>query len=193
MMIVPIPPWSAGGVIPPVSAVSASSANRSPYLVSLSEVVLHFRDSADRRAILDGFLRYRQRLHAAGLVHGFQWLDGSFLEQIELLEGRPPNDLDVVTFFHLPPGANESDIRMRFPDAFPGTAQQRRAFQASFHVDAYWVNLDEPVESVVELSTYWYSMWSHRRDASWKGYVQVDLGAAEDIPAADHLNIPPAT
>jgi hypothetical protein len=32
------------------------------------------------------------------LNQGFQWLDGSFAEQIELLEGRPPKDIDVVSF-----------------------------------------------------------------------------------------------
>ncbi|MDA1231040.1 MAG: hypothetical protein O2856_09720 [Planctomycetota bacterium] len=30
---------------------------------------------------------------------GFQWLDGSFLEDIELGDGRPPRDLDVVTVY----------------------------------------------------------------------------------------------
>ena len=54
-------------------------------------------------AILDGFLRFRELLTQAGFVSGFQWVDGSFLENVEMLENRPPNDLDVVTFY-IPPG-----------------------------------------------------------------------------------------
>jgi hypothetical protein len=30
---------------------------------------------------------------------------------------------------------------------------------------------------------YWYSMWSHRRDGMWKGFVQIDLSPSEDTPA----------
>lgn len=33
--------------------------------------------------MLDGLLRKRAALHAAGLIQGFQWLDGSFLEHVE--------------------------------------------------------------------------------------------------------------
>ncbi|MCF5221032.1 hypothetical protein GIW34_22655, partial [Pseudomonas syringae] len=33
-----------------------------------------------------------------GIVSGIQWLNGSFMENVEMLEGRPPNDMDVVTF-----------------------------------------------------------------------------------------------
>ncbi|WP_414651656.1 DUF6932 family protein [Hafnia paralvei] len=33
-----------------------------------------------------------------GLAEGFQWVDGSFTENIELIERRTPNDVDVVTF-----------------------------------------------------------------------------------------------
>jgi hypothetical protein len=52
-----------------------------------------------RLTILDGFLQFRQRLRAAGLAVGFQWLNGSFLQDVERFEGRDPGDLDVVTFY----------------------------------------------------------------------------------------------
>jgi len=28
--------------------------------------------------------------------------------------------------------------------------------------------------------SYWYSMWSHRRNGLWKGFVQVDISEKED-------------
>jgi hypothetical protein len=190
MTIVAIPPWNAGGLIPPVNSVTPTAAERSPYSVALPELVLRFGTSTNRRRILDGFLRYRGMLHDAGLRSGFQWLDGSFLEHIELLEGRPPNDLDAVTFFRLPPGTTQTDIQSRAPDAFPLTRGERMAFKSAFCVDPFYVNLDAPCERLVRSSTYWYSMWSHRRDASWKGYLQIDLDLADDATAASHLNTP---
>ena len=104
MSSVAIPSWTADGVLPPVNASQPVSAERSPYVVSLTDCVLRFGNSSERRAILDGFLRYRSVLHRAGLVRGLQWLDGSFLEHVELTEGRAPNDVDVVTFYRLPAG-----------------------------------------------------------------------------------------
>ena len=44
-----------------------------------------------------GFLDFRALLHSLGINTGFQWLDGSFMENVELLEQRAPKDIDVVT------------------------------------------------------------------------------------------------
>ena len=116
--------------------------------MSLSELVLRFGTSPERRRILDGFLRYRGRLHAAGLRTGFQWLDGSFLENIELIESRLPNDLDVVTFFSLAPGDTQLAAQARAPDAFPRNSHERAVFKAAFFVDPYLVDLRETTRSV---------------------------------------------
>jgi len=191
MTRVAIPSWTATGLLPPIDSARPISLERSPYFVSLSEIVLRFGTSAQRRQILGGFLRYRSRLHAVGLVAGFQWLDGSFLENIELLEGRGPNDLDVVTFFQLPAGVTQRQILAREPALFPQTGPERQAFKTLYNVDAYLVDLATPAERLVEWSAYWYSMWSHRRDSRWRGYLQVDLNPGEDGTAAGHLTAPP--
>ena len=73
------------------------------------------------------------------------------------------------------------------------TRADRTSLKAAFHVDPYYVHLDKPAEALVRSGTYWYSMWSHRRDASWKGFVQIDLRDAEDAIAAGHLRTPPTT
>jgi hypothetical protein len=182
MPTVVIPAWNANGVIPPISSISPTSAERSPYTVSLSEFVLRFASSPERRQILDGFLQYRGRLHSAGLTIGFQWLDGSFLENVETTETRSPNDLDVVTFFSLPVGVTQQQILAAAPDILN---QQR--IKTTYFVDAYFVSLGSRAATLVEQSAYWYSMWSHRRDSSWKGYLQVDLDPVEDALAALHL------
>ncbi|MCL2004836.1 MAG: hypothetical protein FWG73_01615 [Planctomycetaceae bacterium] len=86
--------------MPPIAMGEAgNSLNRSPYRIGLSEFVDYFSYSKQRIEILDGFLRFREGLHKSGLSSGFQWLNGSFLENIEDLESRHPNDIDVVTFY----------------------------------------------------------------------------------------------
>ena len=95
-MTVPIPTWTAEGVLPPIDAVAATSANRAPYPVSLYDLVVRFGTSLARCEILRGFLSHRAALHANGYRAGFQWLDGSFMEDIEGLEARTPKDMDVV-------------------------------------------------------------------------------------------------
>lgn len=193
MTTVPIPSWNALGVIPPFNATSPTSVDRSPYVASLSEFILRFSTSDVRRRVLDGFLRYRGRLHAVGLTDGFQWLDGSFLENIEVVEGRSPNDLDLVTFFRLPAGTSQAEVQRSAPDAFPQTSAERSLFKSVFFVDPYFVNLGAAAERLIKLSTYWHSVWSHRRDATWKGYLQIDLNLTEDSVAANQLNLPPIT
>lgn len=190
MTRVAIPAWSANGVIPPVNSTAPTSAERAPYLVSLSEFVLRFATSSKRQQILAGYLRHRNRLHAAGLTTGFQWIDGSFLENIEVTETRDPNDLDVVTFFSLPVGLTQQQVHASAPDAFPLTLGERAAFKSAFLVDPYFVSLGSRSQLLVQHSAYWYSMWSHRRDTTWKGYLQIDLDPAEDPIAAIQLRAP---
>jgi len=183
MITVAIPDWNAQGVIPPINELNPTLAERSPYNVSLIDVVLRFGLSPERRAVLDGFLRYRAALHSAGLAQGFQWLDGSFLEDVEMLESRPPNDIDVVTFYRLPVGKTQQDLHTQTPDIFPSSRASQQTLKRNHHVDAYLVHLEMVSERLVRQGTYWYSMWSHRRNTIWKGYVQVDLAPVEDADA----------
>jgi hypothetical protein len=138
-------------------------------------------------------LRYRGRLHVAGLTTGFQWLDGSFLENIELIETRDPNDLDVVTFFSLPVGVTQQQVLSLAPDAFPTNSSERATVKSVYFVDPYFVSLGSRAPLLVRQSAYWYSMWAHRRNSAWKGYLQIDLDSGEDALAAVQLRMPPVT
>jgi hypothetical protein len=191
---VPIPHWTAEGLIPPVDAADPVSSNRSPYRVSLADLVLRFAMTPDRTAILDGFLRYRSALHAAEITEGFQWIDGSFTEDIETTGRRSPNDLDLVTFFRIPPRVpDQSALVTRDPSLFPvgpAAATVKADLKTRFRVDAYLVPLPSQsadlnrVDRLVERSCYWYGMWSHQRDTQrWKGYLEIDLDPAEDLAA----------
>ncbi|SMF95013.1 hypothetical protein SAMN02949497_2353 [Methylomagnum ishizawai] len=184
MPLTSIPTWNSRGVIPPINELNPVSVDRSPYPISLNEFVSRFSHTPQRLEILDGFLNYRAELHKLGLTIGFQWLDGSFLEDVELLESRAPEDIDVVTFYQLPPNVSQTDLLNKAPLLFPATKSARKAFKAIYHTDAYMVCLDTTLqERLVASSAYWYSMWSHRRNQLWKGYLQIDLAPVEDVAA----------
>ena len=190
---VPIPVWNSEGLISPIDVTNPVSANRSPYFVSLADLVMRFSTSPERLAILRGFLGYRAELHSAGLNAGFQWIDGSFMENIETSPRNcPPGDVDVVTFYRLPVGVTQADLVAKRPDLFPGSVAERDALKARFSVHAYTQDLSTPSERLVNRSSYWYSVWSHQRDSlRWKGFLQIDLSPTDD-PAALSLLTPSA-
>lgn len=185
-MLVQIPQWTAEGVLPPMDAANPTSTTRAPYPVSLYDVVARFATSPARCAILDGYLRHRAALHALGYRVGFQWLDGSFMEDVETREARTPNDIDVVTFLDAPgagvPGPGDDD-------ALDHAASKRR-----FKVDSYLIELDQtPPRELAFWSAYWYSVWAHRRNQVWKGFLQVDLAPGEDAAARHWLTQNPGS
>ena len=184
--IASIPPWNSAGVLPPIRPnVLGSSPDRSPYVVDLAVLFDRFATSPERMAILDGLLRFRADLHAAGITSGFQWLDGSFLEQVEALEGRAPRDMDVVTFLDLPQGLDQQSLVQRHGSLF-----DQKHVKATYAMDAYFAVLGQPTDHwQVKNIAYWYSLWSHRRDGLWKGFVQVDLDPSQDGDARAILNL----
>lgn len=166
-------------MLPPVRpGAGGDSAERAPYRVSLQQLVARFAISPTRAAILQGFLDYRSALHAAGIIVGFQWVDGSFVENIEELERRQPNDVDVMTFCAVPEGSHVN--------LFDKSATET---ERMLHIDAYLYRIDLPLTpDRVQLIAYWYSIFAHRRDGSWKGFIEVDLSPFEDPVARLALN-----
>ena len=177
----PIPDWNPSGHLPPFLGSPTAPEGGSPYRVALTDLVLRFRDTAARRALLGGLLNYRAALHAAGAVAGFQWVDGSFVANVK----PNPSDIDVVTFFQLPTDrtqrqwANANSALLN-----PQTNKNRYGIDgytifldanAAYH-PAYWVYLARNM-------TYWHSLWSHDIQRRWKGYLEIDLASDEDAAA----------
>ncbi len=183
-----IPPWNMSGVLPAIRpGKEGNDLDRSPYKVSLKHVVERFALSPERITILKGLLEYRKQIYAIGINSGFQWLDGSFMEEIETIESRPPGDLDVVTFFNVPNNTDEESlIRMN-----PALFCDNDAIRKQFLIDGYMYTMGSPLDAAhVKMVSYWYSMWSHRRDGTtWKGFVQVGLSPEEDSIALDTLEL----
>lgn len=186
MQTVTIPDWNTSGLIPPLNTTDPTSAERSPYPVDIRELVTRYATNIQRIEILRGFLQYRAQFHAAGIVNGVQWIDGSFMEDIEQTENRPPNDIDIVTFFHVPAGSTQQNIATQAPLLL----MDRRQVKTTYKVDGYIFTLNNTPEVLLEQSTYWYSMWSHKRSGVWKGYLQISLDPANDAVALQSLPLP---
>lgn len=178
-----IPQWNQQGGLPPIDDNRPAHPERSPYAVDVEQVVARFATSLERCDVLEGYFRHRAELHRIGLISGFQWLDGSFMENIEMLEGRAPNDMDVVSFVYLDDDAVDQmgadDLRVLVDNDW---------IKANFKVDFYVVSLSDDPEILVQGSAYWYSMWSHRRTKQWKGFLKVGLSPAQDQAALALLN-----
>jgi len=184
-MISSVPDWNISGVLPPIRPnASGHSSDRSPYKVQMTGVIERFAFNQQRIEILKGLLKYRAELYKLGINKGFQWLNGSFAQHVELTDARTPNDIDVVTFFELPPDETQETLGGKCAHLFtPDITKQ------DFFVDAYAVILGECLQShQVGQIAYWYSMWSHRtKDNLWKGFVQVELSPEQDALAIQLL------
>lgn len=174
-----IPAFNISGVLPPFLGTNPTQRTEmSPYAVSMVEVVRHFATSNERVDILAGLLDFRAALRAAGIVNGFQWLDGSFVEDVEKTRGRAPADVDVVTFAHRPTSSPDEWKRLvqNHLDLFHPHETKKR-----YHCDAYFVDLDKKPLLVVDDTRYWFGLFSHQRVTSlWKGMLSVSLQPDDD-------------
>lgn len=166
--------WDIHGVIPPVIG-DDTSTQRSPYEVDILTFVQMFSLSKARIAILKNFLYYRNFLYDNGVTTGFQWVNGSFTENVETLRQRPPNDIDVVSF-------------ITQSDAISDELSDHDNIKQTYRVDGYFVDLNDDPEELVTWTAYWYSMWSHQRETKlWKGFFKIPFSTQADQEALSYL------
>lgn len=177
-----IPAFNESNVLPPFCGGNpASPTALSPYNASMCELVARFGGSPARQAILNGLLAYRQVLRDRGLTEGFQWIDGSFVENVEVSRGRAPADVDVVTFARRPEALRDNAAWRTFV-ATSRELFDPRVTKQCYLCDAYFVDLDKRSEMVVDDTRYWFGLFSHQRDTSlWKGMVKVPLRSDDDL------------
>jgi hypothetical protein len=182
-----IPLLTISQVLPPYQGVSpVDMAGMSPYATTLVKIGQRFCNSTARVNIMQGLLAYRQALAGLGVTDGMQWLSGSFLENIELLERRDPRDIDVVTFCKRPVHCRTDADWQAFFQQNLEIFNPVRA-KARFFCDAYAVDLDTEALNVVSQARYWFGLFSHRRGGLWKGLLQVPLALSQDDVDASNL------
>jgi hypothetical protein len=166
-------------ILPPHLGDPRQPTDLSPFFCTLSELCDRFATTPKRKQILEGFLNLRAELFALG-IQGFQWLDGSYLENIELQEGRDPDDLDAVTFVAEPATPRDLAAKLGIRRELLNQAHVK----ATYLVDHYWVSLGSMPAYLVDASRYWYGLFSHRRDRVWKGMLVVDFSDKTQDDAA---------
>lgn len=177
----PVPDFDHNGVLPPHLGNHAQDSSRmAPYTCTSVELVDKLCTSNDRRNILYGLFELRDALRLLGINQGFQWLDGSFTEDVENRRGGPPGDIDVITFYQPLSAA---------PTAAPALAVlavlvDRAATKSRYRVDHIFVplasHLDRVLDAhrIVDNTRYWFGLFSHRRsDDVWKGMLRLELDA----------------
>ncbi len=187
MYLLVIVPFNGGGVLPPfLGPKPGDPAAQSPYQATMLEVVERFGYTAPRCEILDGLLRFRAHLRGLDIREGFQWIDGSFVEDAEKTKGRPPGDVDVVTVARRPAHAADDVSWDAFVDDHLSDIFDPDWTKGSFKCDAYPIDLDGDAEAVAEQSAYWFGLFSHQRvTLQWKGIVTVRLEDDDRQAAAE--------
>lgn len=172
-------------VIPPHRGDPTSPMDVSPYPCSALDLVDRFSTSPERKAIIDGFLRFREELLCLG-IRGIQWIDGSFLEDVEADRGCAPGDIDVVTMvvepFSAAGMACDSTTLGNLIINYNPMMIQPAFLKSNYSVAHYWLPLGIDPRQIVFWTKYWYGLFSHRkRDGVWKGMLEIAL----DDPAAN--------
>ncbi|MBO0953120.1 DUF6932 family protein [Fibrella forsythiae] len=180
----PIPDFDHNDVLPPHLGDPRQSSDLSPYPCTTLEFCQKFSTSPKRVDILKKFIEFRQNLNKLGVIDGFQWLDGSFLENIEVSEKRDPNDLDLVTFFGGIDNTGQAIIMTAFPE-FGNPVLSKK----NFYLDHYPVDYCYDPNVTVALTAYWLQLFNHNRQGVWKGMIRLELNTPkEDKDALDYLN-----
>lgn len=179
----PIPDFDHNLVLPPHLGDPVDRGQLSPYSCTTLDLCQRLGTTPERQAILGKFLDFRERLRGEGLTNGFQWLDGSFLENIEVRERRPPKDIDVVTVYWGYDLPFQADLLTRFPEvANPALSK------ANYSVDHYPFDAGFNPTVTLESTRYWILLFSHNRLGVWKGMLKIELDTpAEDAAARQDL------
>jgi hypothetical protein len=178
-----IPNFDHNNVIPPHLGNPTQMNHLSPYPCTTLELCKTFATSKERVEILKGLLLFRERMSELGIIEGFQWLDGSFTENIELTENRAPRDLDLVTFF----GGISMDHQLIIESDFIEFGNSQIA-KETYRLDHYPVDYCFNPNTTVELTRYWIQLFSHNRMGVWKGILRLELNTPEvDAESMNYL------
>lgn len=192
---VPLPSFDLRGLLPPFIGADATTPDRSPYWVTMPELVAAFGTTPHRQQLLRNLIAYRALLAQGGYVGGIQFIDGSFVENVEALN-RNPSDIDVFSILNAPPRY------LTDPAAWQATGlpfwnaevADRNLNKQRFSLDTYAVLFEERQAQPMNLISdiiYWYGLFSHQRTTfAWKGFAGIALDPAADQAALSALGGP---
>lgn len=185
-----IPPLTSDGYLPPyLGGHPTRSHGMAPFKTTVMELATTFATTTDRRVAFAGLLEFRQMLRSEGFENGFQWIDGSYVEACEYIRGRPPKDIDVVTFFRRPKRLRKQEDWHAFFHSTFKALFDRHSVRSKTCCDVYYEDLDLPSDVLVARARYWFGLLSHQRSSGlWKGLLEIPL-TSDDSDAWDWVNL----
>lgn len=181
-----IPPFDHNNVLPPYLGDDPTKLYAmSPYKTDILEFCRYFAFSRERIEILKGFVKFRLECLRFGASHGFQWIDGSFIENIEKSDKRSPRDIDVVTFVF---SLTQDQQQLIFQEFKP--FYNAKSSKQIYNVDHYLVVADVNPMVTINSVKYWNQLFGHNRKGVWKGMVELPLcvDGKADMEALNYLN-----
>jgi hypothetical protein len=174
-------------MLPPTIGDDPTTADRSPYFVTMLDFVRTFATSGERKALLRNLIAYRDLIAADDYQSGIQFLDGSFVENVEATRGRAPKDIDIFSMLHAPQ-KYLADMSLWQSHGFPFWSSEiadLKKNQERFSLDTYALLIEEaPLGVMLQQVMYWNSLFSHQRETfAWKGFVAVSFDRAQDAEA----------
>jgi hypothetical protein len=157
----------------------------------MEEFVAGLGTSPSRCNLIHGLLSYRSVMTNLGYTEGLQFIDGSFVENVEAREGRDPGDIDVFSFL-VRPNHYRTNPALWNASGFVEWATEiadRNRNKSRFGLDTYAIAVDQqgPLGLINE-TIYWYSLFAHKRIThDWKGFVRIPLNPADDAAARTAL------
>lgn len=187
----PIPPFQLNGLLPPFIGTDAKTADRSPYFVTISDMAVRFGTTPHRKQLIRNFIAYRQLLTSDGYVDGLQFVDGSFVEEVERIQNRDPGDIDVFSFLSAPSRylADANAWTTHGFDFWKNEIVDRDKNKQRFALDTYAILMEETdLAGLMKNIMYWYSLFSHQRTTfAWKGFAAMPLDSAADAAVLSTL------
>lgn len=180
-----IPDFTASHALPPfLGSTPDDRAAQSPFHTTMDEVVQRFAKTPARCAILEGLLNFREVIIALGFNDGYQWIDGSFVENVEVSQNRDPGDADIVTVAYRPASMSDRE----FDDFVENhVIFDRKAMKEQYLLDAIFIDMDIEPHLMIDNLTFYFSLFSHKRETFlWKGMLRVPL-ISDDIQAKARL------
>ena len=150
----------------------------------MTELLAALGTTPVRQNLLLGLIKYRELLGSFGYTSGIQFIDGSFVEDVETREARDPGDIDVFSFL-MQPAQYVGNIAVWQTTGFPqwaGEIVNRSLNKQRYQLDTYGMVVDQsgPL-GMMNATIYWYSLFSHKKVAQdWKGFVRISLNPADD-------------
>jgi hypothetical protein len=182
-----IPAFDGRGFLPPFLGGDETTHARSPYDATMSELVAALGTTPARQNLLFGLLEYRMLLGSFGYTNGIQFIDGSFVENVETREARDPGDIDIFSFMMLP-AQYHGNVPLWQSTGFPqwtGEIVNQGLNKLRYRLDTYGIVVDHGgPQGLMDATIYWYSLFSHKKVThDWKGFVRIPMNPADDQAA----------